>query len=167
MILVTVGSQLPFDRLIHAVAGWAQERGRGDVFAQVGEGGARPEGLECVETLEPSAFQGRLDGAELVIGHAGTGTIMGALMAGKRVVCLARREALGETRNDHQVATVERLTGRAGFSGTADEGGLGALIDAALAGESAAPAPMGSGASPELRARLGAFLERHVARADR
>ena len=38
MILVTVGSQEPFDRLIIAVDEWAASSGRSDVFAQIAAG---------------------------------------------------------------------------------------------------------------------------------
>ncbi|MEL6714324.1 MAG: glycosyltransferase, partial [Planctomycetota bacterium] len=82
MILVTVGSQLPFDRLVRTVEAWARAVGRADVVFQVGDGGHRPEGFEAAERLEPEAFDEAVAGAELVIGHAGTGTIMAALEAG-------------------------------------------------------------------------------------
>ena len=42
MILVTVGTDLPFDRMVRVVDDWAGETGRRDVFAQIGEGGWEP-----------------------------------------------------------------------------------------------------------------------------
>lgn len=160
MIFVTVGSQLPFDRLVGAVDRWAAERGRRDVVAQVGATEARFEHVTALPSLAPSEFDEHVRRAELVVGHAGTGTLMAALSAGRPVVVLARREALRETRNDHQVATVERFAGRPSVWGTADERELGALIDAALeAGGAGALAPHASGPLVE---RLGRFLDEHL-----
>ena len=55
-IFVTVGAQIPFDRLIAAVDAWAAGRAGGQsLFAQVGEKGIRPVNMESVELLEPPA----------------------------------------------------------------------------------------------------------------
>jgi UDP-N-acetylglucosamine transferase subunit ALG13 len=43
--------------------------------------------------------------SQAVIGHAGTGSIIAALQAGKPMLVLPRRADLLETRNDHQFAT--------------------------------------------------------------
>ncbi|MEO1697143.1 MAG: glycosyltransferase [Planctomycetota bacterium] len=158
-----MGSQLPFDRLVRAVETWARAAGRTDVVFQVGDGGHRPDGFEAVERLEPDAFDAAVSEAELVVGHAGTGTIMAALEAGRPVVCLARREALGETRNDHQVATLERFRTRDGVTGTADEADLPARIDDALRAGPPAEA-LGPFARGPLVDRLRSFLEEYVQR---
>lgn len=162
MIFVTVGSQLPFPRLIEAVEAWARESGRDDVFLQIGDTAGAPGGLRSVRALEPAAFEAEIARASVIVGHAGTGTLMAALAAGKPVVMLARRAALGETRNDHQLTTVERFRGRPGVFGTADESELGALIDAALRvqpGDAGAVQPHASG---PLVDRLRSFLDEHM-----
>ncbi len=45
MILVTVGTDGPFDRLIRIVDDWACRNNRSDIFAQIGDGGTRRSSL--------------------------------------------------------------------------------------------------------------------------
>ena len=49
-----------------------------------------------------------MDAAAAIVAHAGMGTILTALETGKRLLVMPRRAALGEHRNDHQLATVSR-----------------------------------------------------------
>jgi len=109
MIFVTVGAQMPFDRLVLAVDAWAERRGRDDVFAQIGPGGAAPRRLTWTRFLEPEDFKKRLADADVVVSHAGMGTILSCLETGKPIVVMPRLGALHETRNDHQVATAQRF----------------------------------------------------------
>ena len=69
LAFVTVGTVMPFDRLVNAVArlkadGLLPEH----VIAQVGDGGQRPEGFECHDRLEFDAVQDILQRADLVLG---------------------------------------------------------------------------------------------------
>ncbi len=109
MILVTVGTELPFDRLIRAVDLWARETGRSDVFAQIGENAWRPSSFPAVEFLAPPEFNRCFTQARLIISHAGMGTILSALRFEKPILVMPRRAALGEQRNDHQMATAQQL----------------------------------------------------------
>jgi UDP-N-acetylglucosamine transferase subunit ALG13 len=109
MIFVTVGSDIPFDRLIRAVDRWAYLRGRRDVFAQIGKGGCEPEFIKFTHMLSPREFRQKLTDSSFVIAHAGMGTILSALQSCKPILVMPRRGPLGETRNDHQMATAEQL----------------------------------------------------------
>ncbi|MFM2185847.1 MAG: hypothetical protein RIR43_419, partial [Pseudomonadota bacterium] len=58
-IFLTVGSQMPFDRLTLAVARWAQ--GRSDLRVQAQTGRSRlgtrdTAGISCVLTLSPAEY---------------------------------------------------------------------------------------------------------------
>jgi UDP-N-acetylglucosamine transferase subunit ALG13 len=97
---------MPFDRLVRAVDEWAGENGGQDVFAQIGDSEYRPLNMRWIRHLDPSAFRSQLVAADAVVGHAGTGTILEALSNGVPVVVLPRRGHLMETRDDHQLATV-------------------------------------------------------------
>jgi N-acetylglucosaminyldiphosphoundecaprenol N-acetyl-beta-D-mannosaminyltransferase len=129
MIFVTVGSQLPFDRLCSAIAQWARRNGRKDIFVQ--HGGSRLDfsPLEAAAFLDPSESRRRIEEASLVVSHAGTGTIIACLRAGVPIVVLPRRASLGETRNDHQVATARRFAERYGISFAEDEQMLISMLD--------------------------------------
>lgn len=103
LLFATVGATLPFDRLVNMVA---ELKARGglpeDVLIQTGEGGARPDGVACVETLPFETVHETLQAAEIVVCHGGTGSLVTALRAGCRVVAVPRRFALGEHYDDHQ-----------------------------------------------------------------
>ena len=114
MIFVTVGHQMPFDRLIRAVDAWAETQRREDVFAQIGTTDYEPGHLTWAPTIPPEEFRSRVSEADAVVSHAGMGTILTSLELGTPILVMPRQGKLLETRNDHQVATAERLkaTGR-------------------------------------------------------
>ena len=109
MIFVTVGAQMSFDRLIEWVDRWAEERGRSDVVAQLGPSEYTPRHLEVAPFLAPPEFRSHLERADVVVAHAGMGSILNALELGKPIIVVPRYGARNETRNDHQVATAHRL----------------------------------------------------------
>lgn len=109
MIFVTVGAQMPFDRLIKTVDQWAREHGRKDVFAQIGLTDYRPTNIQWTTFLSTEEFKQRYEAASVIVAHAGTGSIITALQLGKPILIMPRRASLRETRNDHQVATAEQF----------------------------------------------------------
>lgn len=114
-IFVTVGTELPFDRLVAAVDGWADRRNCAhQVVAQIGSGGRPPRAIAWQEMFDRTEFNELFDRADLIVAHAGMGTILRALEQERPLIVVPRRAALGEHRNDHQLATVERL-GRLGL----------------------------------------------------
>lgn len=131
-IFVTVGAQMAFDRLVHAVDEWASTTERDvDVFAQIGRTKAPPAHIEHINSLGPSDFAERLAWADVVVSHAGMGTIISALVDGTPLVLMPRLGSRQETRNDHQVATVARFADRAGVTAVDDEHDLIGVLEAA------------------------------------
>ncbi|MEE4154642.1 MAG: glycosyltransferase [Erythrobacter sp.] len=114
MILVTVGMQLAFDRLVQAMDELAPSLAM-PVVAQTGEGEYRPRNIEAHARLAPAEFERRMRASRLIVSHAGIGTVLAAQRAMKPVVLFPRRMALGEHRNDHQLATVAQLAERSGI----------------------------------------------------
>ncbi|MAG31687.1 MAG: hypothetical protein CL908_12435 [Deltaproteobacteria bacterium] len=110
MIFVTVGAQMSFDRLIGWVDDWAESVGRDDLVAQIGPSDYVPQRLKVLPFLTPPEFRSRIAEADFVIAHAGMGSIIEALELATPIVVVPRLGSLGETRNDHQVATARRLT---------------------------------------------------------
>lgn len=91
MIFVTVGSQTPFDRLIRAVDDWARDVGTADeVVAQIGAGAYEPTSIRWVRSLSPAAFRDHCRQAQLVIAHAGMGSVLKAMEFGKPLLLLPR-----------------------------------------------------------------------------
>ncbi len=129
MIFVTVGGQLPFDRLIRAVDGWSAARGRTDVEAQIGDGKFEPAHVRYHRFLSPGDFRLAATRADAIVAHAGMGTILLALELGKPILVMPRRAADGEHRNDHQLATARSLSSRGLVTVAADEHELLSLLD--------------------------------------
>ncbi len=109
MIFVTVGEQLPFDRLLKTVDIWAYENNIAEVFAQTGKSKYQPDYIEYIDFLSPADFSDRFRTADHIIGHAGMGTIITAMEYGKPLLVMPRDAALGEHRNNHQLDTVKRF----------------------------------------------------------
>ncbi|MEO0402560.1 MAG: glycosyltransferase [Pseudomonadota bacterium] len=131
MIFVTVGTQMPFDRLVMAVDAWAEGRPDVEAFAQIGPGRA-PTHMPHTATLTPSAFSSRFARAKLVIAHAGTGSVLAAMEHDVPIIIVPRSAALGEHRDDHQMATAKHFAGRAGVHVVTDTSDLGGAINQLL-----------------------------------
>lgn len=112
MIFITVGTQLPFDRLIDVldnILGCDVE-----CIAQVGLGGAVSKKMSCYETISPDEFEVYCKRSSLIISHAGMGSIITALSLKKPIIIFPRVAGLGEHRNDHQLATAKSFSNTPG-----------------------------------------------------
>jgi UDP-N-acetylglucosamine transferase subunit ALG13 len=156
LILVTVGTQLGFDRLIEAMDTLAPALGT-EVIAQTGKGTYAPQNMTVFEKIAPSEFETLVGRAELLVSHAGIGSVLTAARYGKPIVLMPRRADLKEHRNDHQMATIRKLAGRPGILIAADETELADRIAEARAlGEwPTQQAP----AAQQLHAALARFIE--------
>jgi len=130
MIFVTVGTQLPFDRLIKSVDLWAARFPEIEFVVQSGEGGFKS--LHCEEKGFISAVEwGNLfSSADLVVAHAGMGTIIKCIDVGKPLIVMPRKSSLNEHRNDHQLATAGQLTGIDNITIVNNEKELNAALNA-------------------------------------
>ncbi len=148
MIFVTVGAQMPFDRLVRAVDEWAGRHGRRDVFAQIGTTTYIPQHIEFVRSLDAAAYALKLNEADVVVAHAGMGTILSALERGKPLLLMPRRGDLNETRNDHQIATADRFGARGMVHIARDEVELASRLEEL--DQLPEPDRIGAQASPQL-----------------
>ncbi len=128
-LLLTVGAQMPFDRLVQAMDAWAAANPSARVTAQVGDTTLATPHLRAQRFLEPARFERACDEADALVGHAGIGTLFAALERGKPVLVLPRRAELRETRNDHQLATARRFGERPGVVVVWDERELSAGLE--------------------------------------
>ncbi len=144
MILATVGTQLPFPRLIQSLDELAPRLGE-PVIAQTGKTDPSLRNVVQHDNLAPRQFDDLFKTARTVVAHAGIGTVLAAKKYCKPIILFPRRAAFGEHRNDHQLATAEQLSGQSGIhvAWTTEE--LGALL---LSGD--LTAPRAEAASPEL-----------------
>lgn len=157
MIFLTVGAQMPFDRLVRAVDAWAVARARDDLFAQIGESEYKPNRLQWAQLLDPTDFKQRYETSQAIIAHAGIGSIITALQLGKPIIIMPRHSSLMETRNDHQIATAKHFKNYPGVAVAWHESELPALLDGIFA-MAARPPSLGAHASPELLQALRDFV---------
>lgn len=108
MIFVTVGEQLPFDRLIRTMDEWAAISGQ-EVIAQVGATRLKPQHIMYEKHFEFNKFKKIFLSAEIIIAHAGMGTILTAIENKKPLILMPRKAELKEHRNDHQFATIKKI----------------------------------------------------------
>lgn len=106
MMFLTVGSALPFDRLVEMIdAAAAAGVIKDTVFAQIGRGRYVPRSFESVPFLARDEYATRFRQSSAVISHAGIGTISSAIRLGKPLLVLPRCPELGELVDDHQLKT--------------------------------------------------------------
>jgi UDP-N-acetylglucosamine transferase subunit ALG13 len=158
MIFVTIGSMFPFDRLIRAVDNLAPAFPGEDFFAQVGDGAYRPTNLKFERMLSAGDFRKTLASAKLVVAHAGMGSVISAMEAGKPIVIVPRRPGLGEVTTDHQLATARWLTGRPGVYAALDETEIGETLTRALSAPTVGDAMPSSAPEPFIEKLRGYLM---------
>lgn len=104
MIFVTVGTQLPFTRLISSLDVWCSHTEE-KVIAQIGHDNYLPKQLEYKDFYSHEEMTRFFQEADLVVAHAGMGTIISCLKMRKPLIVMPRMKINGEHRNDHQVDT--------------------------------------------------------------
>ena len=114
-IFLTVGSMLPFDRLVKALDNWAKYHKEHSIFAQIGETSYRPKNFEYQQMITPSSFRKRCNECDLIISHVGMGTVLAAFEYNKPLIALPRRPELKEVTSNHQVASAKWLRNRPGI----------------------------------------------------
>lgn len=108
MIFCTVGSQAPFDRFLKIIDEIAPELCE-DVIAQTYKNRYQVKNIKVVDFLPPDEFQDLFSSARLIVSHAGMGTIISAMTLNKPIIIFPRIAKFGEHRNEHQLATAEKM----------------------------------------------------------
>ena len=136
MIFVCVGSRpYQFNRLFEELdrlvgAGCVKE----SVFAQIGASTYEPTHFAFEHFMDPDAFKAKMAEADIVISPGASGSIMGALNAGKRVIAVSRLAKYGEHINDHQVGINETLASEGLVLAVREMDELGDAIEAMESG---------------------------------
>jgi UDP-N-acetylglucosamine transferase subunit ALG13 len=157
MIFVSVGMQMPFDRLCGAVDEWAGRNKRKDVFMQIGETKWSPTHCNFERMISPPEFRQHIEQASLLIMHAGIGSIVTGIECGVPMILMPRLARLKETRNDHQTATLRRLGHLPGIKVCGDEQEL--VNELTNFNFDERPIEIGPDASPQLIQKLQSFIE--------
>ena len=108
MIFVTIGTQLPFDRLIRILDEMAPQLDE-EIIAQVHHCGFQPRNIKTFSFIPPDEHKKIFNQARLIVAHAGMGTILSAMQQSKPIIVFPRKASLNEHRNEHQMATAFKL----------------------------------------------------------
>ena len=110
-VFVTVGAQLPFDRLV----GWCIQLSEkyshmmDFSFQVVDKSDLHSMSPKWAELMNKNEFYEEFVNADIIVSHAGMGNILSAIEFSKPIMVVPRLSAFGEHRNDHQLDTVEYL----------------------------------------------------------
>lgn len=111
MIFVSVGTQLPFDRLLHLTESVVKELSIDEpIVCQSGPSEFSSTTMTVKKFIDEGEYNTCLTESRLFIGHAGMGSIIKCLDFGVDAVLLARDASLGEHRNNHQFSTCEAFS---------------------------------------------------------
>ena len=114
MIFVILGTQdKKFPRLLEAIQKKIDE-GKIDkeeeIVVQAGSTKFESNDMKIVDYLPVNEFEELIDKADIIICHAGVGTILTALKKGKKIIAAARLKKYGEHVNDHQLQILDNFT---------------------------------------------------------
>ena len=136
MIFVTVGSEkFPFDRLIRILDDAVRAgRIKKDIFAQIGNSVYVPSSFEYCDFLTFRDIIAFIDKSDMVITHAGVGSILLCLKLGKTPIIFPRLSAFGEHLDDHQLELSKNLENTGKVLVAYDEKGLLSKIEGYMFG---------------------------------
>jgi rhamnosyl/mannosyltransferase len=127
-ILVTIGTFVPFDRMVQEVDRLCEHKIIDQkVIAQVGPSNYQPRHMEYFNQCSYEKLNALMEESDIVICHGGSGSLLGALKAGCRIVALPRLQEHGEVYDNHQFQIIRALERRG-------------LIEAAYRADEIAPA---------------------------
>jgi UDP-N-acetylglucosamine transferase subunit ALG13 len=154
---VTVGTQLTFNRLIKAVENWALENQYHDIIFQTGNNAYQPKIGVVHDFINAQQMDEYFDLADIVIAHAGMGSVLTSLTKNKPLVIMPRLLKYNEHRNDHQVATYKKVKNISGIYACIDEFSVSEQINLAIKSKK-----LESSISPYASAKLTDYIRSQV-----
>ena len=114
MIFVILGTQdKKFPRLLEAIQKKIDEgkiNKKEEIIVQAGSTKFESKDMKIMDYIPVKEFEELIDKADLIICHAGVGTILTALKKGKKIIAAARLKKYGEHVNDHQLQILDNFT---------------------------------------------------------
>jgi len=112
MVFVTLGTQdKPFERLLEAVDKQIKLGNiKDEVIVQSGSTRYNSDKMKIYDYMTKEEFDKYIEEADIIITHAGVGTIVEGLKKNKKVIAAARKEQFGEHVNDHQEQILENFS---------------------------------------------------------
>lgn len=113
-VLVTVGSMVEknFHRLLSTIDELCDENilDGNDVIAQIGFDSYEPRNFRFFDMISDQDFKKLIDDSDLIISHAGTGTVISCLKKRKKVIIFPRMLKYDEHYDNHQLELADLFT---------------------------------------------------------
>lgn len=109
MIFFTVGSNMPFNRMQQIIDDWAGKNKKVEIYGQIGKYINKPKNFKYCESMPPSDYVEMIKKCDIVVSHAGMGSILTAMKYEKPIIIFPRRADLKEHRNEHQIHTINKF----------------------------------------------------------
>ena len=112
LIFVTLGTQdKPFTRLLDALEALIQKGIiQDEVIVQAGSTRYKSNHMKILDYIEMTKFNQYVEQCDILICHAGVGTIINGINHDKSIMAVARRAQFGEHENDHQVEITTKFS---------------------------------------------------------
>jgi UDP-N-acetylglucosamine transferase subunit ALG13 len=131
-VFVSVGTHAQqFDRLLREADAIAGEKNQLQIFAQIGNCTFEPKNFAFKRFLNEREFEAEIKKADLVVSHAGAGTIIHSMLSKKKLIIVPRLKSFGEHTNDHQLDLADALAAEGKAIAVTDVKGLGEAIEKA------------------------------------
>jgi len=115
LIFVVTGTQKSFDRLHTLIVEWLKQNPTQEIIFQ-GKVATPFENIKYVNNVDIEEFEGLIKTADLIITHAGIGTILNCLEFNKPMIIFPRFADYDEHRNNHQIDTCDFLKESGNYS---------------------------------------------------
>lgn len=111
-VFITMGTIAPyeFNALVETVERWADPHT--ELVWQLGTTSRRPTRGSVHDYMPAETFASNVEWADLVITHAGVGTLISLVESGARVIAVPRRKRRSEHVDDHQVQIAREFSDR-------------------------------------------------------
>lgn len=126
-IFVTVGSTYPLDRLVKEIDNVGKNKNY-EIFAQIGESNYTPKKTKFEKFLSYEKMQEKIKWSDIIISHAGVGTIIDALNQNKQLLLFPRLKKYDEAVDDHQIEICKAFEKKYNIKYTLNEKELNNLI---------------------------------------
>lgn len=83
---------------------------REQVIVQMGNSTYKSKNFEVLPFVPEETFKGYIENASVVISHAGSGALFGAIKKGKKIIAVARLKQYHEMIDDHQTELTRKLS---------------------------------------------------------
>ncbi|MFA5930730.1 MAG: glycosyltransferase [archaeon] len=119
-IFSIIGSTYPLDRLTKELDLLAEDK-KYKIIAQIGESSYLPKNITYKKFFDSEEIKQKMKWADVIVSHAGAGSIIDLLTANKKFVLFPRLKKFGEAVDDHQIELCKAFGKKYGIKYTENE----------------------------------------------